>query len=245
MTEAVLAAPDRNMQRYVIFIKKGAYLEKVFINDVKWIIMLIGEGMQSTIITGSMGCRGNKSNACTYDSATFTVLGQGFMAQDISFKNTAAPANGQAVALKSDSEFSVFYRVGIYGYQDSLCANLNRQFYKECMISGTVDFIFGYASAIFQNCQILVKKGASVQNTITAQAGLPGTTIATGFVFQFCSILADSDLLPSINSISTFFGRPWHPYSRVIVMRSNISDVLSPAGWLEWDGSPQNLDTLY
>lgn len=99
--------------------------------------------------------------------------------------------------------------------------------------------------AIFQNCQIFVKKGASVQNTITAQAGLPGTTIATGFVFQFCSILADSDLLPSINSISTFFGRPWHPYSRVIVMRSNISDVLSPAGWLKWDVSPQNLDTLY
>jgi pectinesterase len=81
------------------------------------------------------------------------------VAQDISFKNTAGAANGQAVALKSDSEFSVFYRVGIYGYQDSLCANLNRQFYKECTISGTVDFIFGYASAIFQNCQILVKKG--------------------------------------------------------------------------------------
>jgi len=74
VTEAVLAALDRNMQRYVIFIKKGAYLEKVFINDVKWIIMLIGEGMQSTIITGSMGCRGNKSNACTYDSATFSKV---------------------------------------------------------------------------------------------------------------------------------------------------------------------------
>ncbi|PNX75977.1 pectinesterase [Trifolium pratense] len=111
-------------------------------------------------------------------------------------------------------------------------------------MSGTVDFIFGYATAVFQNCTILVKKGLPVQkNTITAQGGkYQGRP--TGFSFQFCNIAADSDLLPAIKSTSTFLGRPWHPYSKVIFMQTYISDVLNQGGWLEWNGS-QYLDTLY
>jgi len=172
------------------------------------------------------------------------VSGSGFIAQDISIKNTAGPENGQAVALKSDSDLSVFYKVGIFGYQDTLLAITNHQFYKECKISCTFDFVFGHATAVFQNCLILATKGTSGQkNTITAQGGLNGTP--TGFVFQFCNISADSDLVPSIKSTSTFLGRPWHPNSRVVFMQSNMGDVLSPEGWLEWEGSSENLDTLF
>ncbi|CAI8596299.1 unnamed protein product [Vicia faba] len=173
-----------------------------------------------------------------------SVIGPRFIAQDISFWNTAGPENCQALALKSDSDFSVFYRVEVSGHQDSLCVNTNRQFYRECKISGSVDFIFGYATVVFQNCTILIKKGKPGQEyTITAQGGYLG--IPSGFSFQFCNILADYDLLPLINSTSAFLGRPWKQNSTTIFMQSNISNVLSPKGWLEWEGAPEYLDTLF
>jgi len=85
------------------------------------------------------------------------VMGVGFIARDISFINTAGPLGYQVVALRSSYQ-SIFYRCGISGYQNSLCAHNLRQFYREYKIQGTIDFIFGYATAVFQNCTILVKK---------------------------------------------------------------------------------------
>ncbi|MCI16037.1 pectinesterase/pectinesterase inhibitor PPE8B, partial [Trifolium medium] len=139
---------------------------------------------------------------------------------------------------------SVFYKCGIYGYQDSLYAYSMRQFYRECTIKGTVDIIFGNAIAVFQNCTILAKKGLPKHsNAITAQGGKFGGQ-STGFSFQFCNISADFDLLPSIKFISTFLGRPWKPYSTTVFMESYIGNLLNPKGWLAWNGS-QYLDTLF
>ena len=98
------------------------------------------------------------------------VSGKGFLARDITFQNTAGPEKHQAVALRSDSDLSVFYRCAMRGFQDTLYTHTMRQFYRECTITGTVDFIFGDGTVVFQNCQILVKKGLPDQkNTITAQ----------------------------------------------------------------------------
>ncbi|RDY05387.1 hypothetical protein CR513_10784, partial [Mucuna pruriens] len=239
--DAVHAAPMYSMKRYVIYIKKGVYTEKVEINKNKWNLVMIGDGMDDTVITGNLSYT---TNLTTFKTATFGVNGRGFIARDISFRNTAGPKRKQAVALRSNSDLSVFYRCGIYGYQDSLYAHSLRQFYRDCKISGTVDFIFGHANAVFQNCTILVKKGLPKQkNTITAQGEIDPTR-SSGFSIQFCNISADYDLLPYVNTTSTYLGRPWKPYSRTIFMQSNISGVLSPEGWLEWNGSLY-LDTLY
>lgn len=239
--DAVKEAPDYSMKRYVIYIKKGVYKENVEIKKKKWNLMMIGDGMNVTVISGN---RSFIDGWTTFRSATFAVSGRGFIARDISFHNTAGPEKHQAVALRSDSDLSVFYRCGIFGYQDSLYAHTMRQFYRECKISGTVDFIFGDATALFQNCQILAKKGLPNQkNTITAH-GRKDPDEPTGFSIQFCNITADSDLVPFVNSTQTYLGRPWKPYSKTIFMQSYISDVLRPEGWLEWNGDFA-LDTLY
>ncbi|WJX28710.1 pectinesterase [Trifolium repens] len=239
--DAVHAAPDYSMKRYVIHIKRGVYVENVEIKKKKWNLMIVGDGMDTTIISGNRSFIGGWT---TFRSATFAVSGRGFIARDITFKNTAGPEKHQAVALRSDSDLSVFYRCGISGYQDSLYTHTMRQFYRECKISGTVDFIFGDATTLFQNCQILVKKGLPNQkNTITAH-GRKDPNEPTGFSIQFCNITADSDLLSSVNSTWTYLGRPWKQYSRTIFMQSYISNVLRPEGWLEWNGDFA-LDTLY
>lgn len=158
------------------------------------------------------------------------------MARDITFENTAGPQNHQAVILRSDSDLSVFYRCGIYGYQDSLFTHTMRQFYRECRIEGTVDFIFGDATAVFYKCQIISKRGLPGQkNVITAQ-GRKDPHEPTGFSLQFCKITAHSE---------TYLGRPWRAYSRTVYMQTYMSDLVNRRGWLEWDGDDSSLDTLF
>lgn len=165
--------------------------------------------------------------------------GQGFIARDITFENTAGPGKHQAVAYRSDSDRSVLYRCNIRGYQDTLYAHSMRQFYRECKISGTVDFIFGDGKAVFQNCEITARNGLPNQkNTITAQ-GRKDSSEETGFSIQFCNISAE----PGI-AIPTYLGRPWKLYSRTVVMQSYIGSAVRPEGWLEWNGDFA-LDTLF
>ncbi|KAH9602139.1 hypothetical protein KSS87_019809 [Heliosperma pusillum] len=240
--DAVHAAPSHSSERFVIYIKKGVYNEYVEIKRKYTNIMMYGDGMDVTIITGN---RNFIDGWTTYRSATFAVTGAGFIARDITFQNTAGPEKHQAVAFRSDSDLSALFRCAFRGYQDTLYAHANRQFFKQCTITGTVDFMFGDAVALFQNCQIQARLGLSNQkNTITAQGRKdPGEN--TGFSLQFCNITGDSSLNSSTTTTTyTYLGRPWKAYSRTIVMESYISDIVRPQGWLEWNGD-LFLDTLY
>ncbi|KAK4493473.1 hypothetical protein RD792_006036 [Penstemon davidsonii] len=239
--DAIHTAPELSNKRYIIYVKKGVYKEYVEISKKKWNVMLIGDGIDVTVISGN---RSFIDGWTTYRSSTFAVKGQGFIARDITFENTAGPEKHQAVAFRSDSDLSVLYRCAFRGYQDTLYAHSQRQFYRECKITGTVDFIFGDGAIVFQNCQIQARKGLPNQkNTITAQ-GRKESVENTGFSFQFCNISVEPDVLASLNSTQTYLGRPWKLYSRTIIMQSYISSAIRPEGWLEWNGNFA-LDTLY
>lgn len=170
------------------------------------------------------------------------VKGKGFIARDITFENTSGPEKHQAVAFRSDSDLSVVHRCRIKGYQDTLYAHSQRQFYRECQITGTIDFIFGDGTVVFQNCDIRARKGLPNQkNTITAQ-GRKESVENTGFSIQFCNISTEPDV--PVNSTETYLGRPWKLYSRTVVMQSYISEAIRPQGWLEWNGNFA-LNTLF
>ncbi|XP_073032205.1 pectinesterase/pectinesterase inhibitor PPE8B-like [Primulina eburnea] len=239
--DAVAAAPEYSTKRYVIYIKKGVYNEYVEISKKKWNVMIVGDGIDVTVITGNHNFIDGWT---TYHSATFAVKGQRFIARDITFQNTAGPEKHQAVAFRSDSDLSVLYRCGIRGYQDTLYAHAQRQFYRDCQITGTVDFIFGDATIVIQNSIIRARKGLPNQkNTITAQ-GRKEPVENTGISIQFCNISAEGDVLNSLNSTSTYLGRPWKLYSRTVIMQSYISEAIKPEGWLEWNGDFA-LNSLY
>ncbi|GAB4841185.1 hypothetical protein Ancab_021929 [Ancistrocladus abbreviatus] len=240
--DAVLAAPDHSSRRFVIYIKRGVYNEYVEIKTKKSNIMMVGDGIDVTIITGN---RNNNDGWKTYLTATFGVKARGFIARDLTIENTAGPMKHQAVAFRSDSDLSALYRCAFRGYQDTLYMHAGRQFYRECIITGTIDFIFGKARAVLQSCLILARRGLTNQkNTITAQ-GKNESIACSGFSIQFCNISADSDLLhESGDPPPTYLGRPWKPYSTTIVMESYLGDIITPAGWLEWDGE-KFLETLF
>ncbi|XP_074569907.1 pectinesterase-like [Curcuma longa] len=238
VSAAVEEAPDHSQRRYVIHVKKGVYKENVDIKKKKWNLMIIGDGVGQTIISGD---RNYVDGWTTYRSATFAVTATGFIARDLTIENTAGPGKHQAVALRSDSDLSVYYRCEFAGYQDTLYAHSLRQFYRDCRVSGTVDFVFGNAAAVFQNCELAARRPlANQKNSVTAQ-GRADPNQNTGFSFQFCNVTGEAELT---DATATYLGRPWKEYSRTVFMKSYLGPVLRPEGWLEWDRDFA-LDTLY
>ncbi|MBA0866146.1 hypothetical protein Goshw_018320 [Gossypium schwendimanii] len=234
VSEAVAKAPEKSSKRYIIRIKAGVYRENVEVPKKKSNIMFIGDGRTKTIITGS---RNVVDGSTTFHSATVAVVGEKFLARDITFQNTAGPSKHQAVALRVGSDLSAFYNCDMLAYQDTLYVHSNRQFYVNCLVAGTVDFIFGNAAAVFQNCDIHARKPNSGQKNMVTAQGRTDPNQNTGIVIQKCRIGATSDLQPVRNNFPTYLGRPWKEYSRTVVMQSTISDVIQPAGWHEWSGS--------
>lgn len=172
------------------------------------------------------------------------VSGENFIAVDVTFRNTAGPQKHQAVAVRNNADLSAFYRCSFEGYQDTLYVHSLRQFYRECDIYGTVDFIFGNAAAVFQNCNIYARKPmANQKNAVTAQ-GRTDPNQNTGISIQNCRIDAAPDLAVELNSAANYLGRPWKEYSRTVYLHSYIGDLIRPAGWLEWNGTV-GLDTLF
>lgn len=150
------------------------------------------------------------------------------MARDMSFRNSAGPQNHQAVALRSSSDQSIFYRCSFEGFHNTLYVHSLRQFYLNCDTIGTVDFIFGDAAAVFQNCTIRPQQPLLEQeSTITAQ-GKKDPNESTGFSIQGCIISSYN----GNTTVTTYLGRPMKNYSTVMVMQSNISSVVNPKGWL-------------
>ncbi|XP_042474822.1 probable pectinesterase/pectinesterase inhibitor 58 [Macadamia integrifolia] len=163
-------------------------------------------------------------------------MGEGFMAKDIGFENTAGAAKHQAVALRVQSDMSIFYNCQMDGYQDTLYVHTHRQFYSKCTISGTIDFIFGDAAVIFQNCKMVIRKPMDNQQNIVTAQGRAYEREPTGIVLQGCTITADPALVPFKDKNPSYLGRPWKQFSRTIVMQTHIDDVISPNGWLPWMG---------
>ncbi|KAI3932354.1 hypothetical protein MKW92_009748, partial [Papaver armeniacum] len=173
------------------------------------------------------------------------VNAKGFIAQDIGFVNTAGPAKNQAVALRVSGDKAIFLRCMMNGYQDTLYVHRGFQFYRECLVMGTVDFIFGDASVVFQSCTIKPKLPLPGQsNMITAQGRVTGRG-KTGISIQNCKIVPSRALKANISSTKTYLGRPWKQFSRTFVMESYIGSFIDPEGWHPWDGAHFGLDKLY
>ncbi|KAK0583501.1 hypothetical protein LWI29_037578 [Acer saccharum] len=241
INEAVTAASTRSgTGRYVIYIKAGTYNENVEVGTKLTNIMFVGDGIGKTVVTGSRSVGGGST---TFKSATVAVVGDGFIARDMTFRNTAGPQNHQAVALRSGSDLSVFYKCSFEGYQDTLYVHSERQFYRECDIYGTVDFIFGNAAVVLQNCNIYPRKPPNQTNTLTAQ-GRTDANQNTGIIIHDCRVTAASDLKPVQSSVKTYLGRPWKEYSRTVFMTTFLDSLINPAGWMEWSGNFA-LNTLY
>ncbi|KAM0964443.1 hypothetical protein ACFX2C_020490 [Malus domestica] len=172
-------------------------------------ITFIGDGIDKTIVTGN---RNKDDGWDTFRTATFGVGGDGFMAQDMTFENTAGPEKHQAVAMRCSTNQLVCYRCSFKGYQDTLYVNAKSQFYRDCDIYGTIYFIFGNAIVVFQNCNIYVRKPMKDQVNVAIAQSRKQPDESTGIVIHNCHVTTAEDLRPVQRSFRTYLGQPWWVY---------------------------------
>ncbi|KAK4482136.1 hypothetical protein RD792_009277 [Penstemon davidsonii] len=230
--DAINSYPKKHQGRFIIYVKAGVYEEYINIDSKKTEIMIYGDGPDKTIVTGKRNYGIMKIG--TMNTATFSSNAIGFIARGMTFRNTAGPDGHQAVALRINGDKSAVFQCNIEGYQDTLYYHSARQFYRECMISGTIDFIFGQGDAVIQNSLIVVRRPKDNQfNTITAD-GREVKRGSNGLILQNCRIVAEKELDLVKSRIASYFGRPWRPEALTVVMQSDIGDFIRPEGWLPW-----------
>ncbi|KAK4357233.1 hypothetical protein RND71_022843 [Anisodus tanguticus] len=241
INEALSAAPNSSSTRFVIYIKAGAYYEYIEVVRKKSMIMFLGDGIGKTLIKGN---RSVVDGWTTFRSATVSVVGNGFLAKGITFENYAGSSKHQAVAVRSGSDFSAFYQCSFVAYQDTLYVHSLRQFYRDCNVYGTVDFIFGNAAVVLQNCSLYARKPNERQKNIFTAQGREDPNQNTGISILGGKIASGADLIPVESSFKNYLGRPWKEYSRTVFMLTHIGSLIDPAGFLEWNGTFA-LSTLY
>lgn len=241
INEALKDIPKQSNKTFVIYIKAGIYKEYVIITKQMMNVMFIGDGPTKTKITGNKSFVGGFN---TFRTGTLGVNGNQFMAKNIGVENSAGATMHQAVAIQVSSDLSVFYNCQFDGYQDTLYAHTHRQFYRDCTVSGTIDFVFGDAAAVFQNCTMVVRKPLPNQSCMVTAQGRKEPRNWSAIVLQNCTIIGAPELLASRPPVKVFLGRPWKNFSRTVVMNSHIEGIVDPEGWSPWLGT-QYLDTLY
>lgn len=235
---AIQSVPDHNQQAVTIFIRNGIYTEKILIDSLKSFITLIGEDQFKTILsyndhTGKISPTGQTISTRT--SWSFKVLADHFTARNIHFRNDAGFTAGQAVAVESDGDYGRFINCRFTGFQDVLLIDGKqaRQYFKDCYIEGTTDFIFGGATAWFENCTIHSLKNSHVTAASTAKEQV------YGYVFNHCRLTGDT----SLHQVT--LGRPWRPYAKVVYLNSYMGAHIKAEGWSTWNNNDNHKTTYY
>ncbi|QCE07151.1 pectinesterase-like [Vigna unguiculata] len=239
--EAINSYPKNHQGRYIIYVKAGTYDEYIKVDKKKARLLIYGDGPTKSIITGNKNVVDGYK---TIRTATFSTVAEDFIAKSIAFVNTAGAAKHQAVALRVQGDRSAFFDCAMHGYQDTLYTHAHRQFYRNCEISGTVDFIFGYGTTLIQNSRIIVRKPDPNQQNIVVADGTDQKNMPTGAVLQNCEIVAEPELEQVKTSFKSYLARPWKAYSRAIFLENTITDVIQADGFLPWNGD-LNLDTCF
>ncbi|HEX8737093.1 MAG TPA: pectate lyase [Pyrinomonadaceae bacterium] len=226
--EAINKVPENNKTRFVIFIKPGVYKEQIRIPASKPYISFVGEKAETTRLTFNLA---NKDAGSTSASYSFYVGAHDFYAENVTFENSFGTGS-QAVAVLTEADRAVFKNCRFLGWQDTLYAKNGRQYYENCYIEGHVDFIFGQAAAVFENCVIHSKGDGYIAAPMRFAADE-----ASGFVF------IDSKLTGENTKEGVYLARPWRDYGRTVFLDTEMGAHIRPEGWHHW--LPEREKTAY
>ncbi|WP_442846390.1 pectinesterase family protein [Leeuwenhoekiella sp. H156] len=227
--EAINSTRDLGPGYVRIHIENGTYNEKITIPAWKRKIALIGEDRDKVIIVNTdysglvNQVTGEEFN--TFTTATLKVEGRDFYAENLTIQNTWCQ-KGQAVALHAAGDRSIFKNCKLLGCQDTFytAGEDNRILVQDSYIEGTTDFIFGQATAFFENCEI-----KSLSNSYITAASTPAFQ-QYGYVFSGCNLTASTDV------DQVYLGRPWRPYAKTVFLNTRMGSHIRPEGWEVWDG---------
>jgi pectinesterase len=234
--EAINAAPQTLTadNRWVIFIKAGTYREIVYVQREKHFVTLVGEDPLRTVITYNLNANNTGLDGKpigTFRTPSVVIDADDFTAENLTFENSAGPV-GQAVAVRIDGDRVIFRNCRFMGWQDTLLVNRGRHYFEDSLITGHVDFIFGAATAFFERCHLHVWRNGYITAASTP-ADQP-----YGLVFNGNTISGDPD-------VKTYLGRPWRDFAQVTFLHTEMSDVVRPAGWNNWNNPDREKTSRY
>lgn len=272
------AGEDR-WQGDTIEIGPGVYRERPEVKVPK--LTIRGQGADRTIITASLYARMPSSDIGklgTFRTWTFRIDADEVRLSDLTIENASGSGEeiGQAVALSADGDRLCFENLKLSGCQDTLFTGPlpmkerekrgfigpkefeprrnGRQLYRRCRIEGDIDFIFGSASAYFEECELYQKRRIWAEPEKTADRHFPEgfaegylTAASTpesqsvGYIFNHCSVTGD----PSLPDGSCYLGRPWRDGAKVVIMNSFLGAQIHPDGFSGWNCPVPKEETRY
>lgn len=249
---------SKSNKQITLYILEGKYEEQIMIKQSNINLLGIGE----VVITNNAYAfqkDEDGGNIGTFETATLLLDGKNVHLENLTVENTAGQGEkiGQAIALYANCDKSTFINCRIKGHQDTLFLSplpeeqkdgspfstnrpihsMYRQHYYQCSIEGNVDFIFGGATAYFDQCLII--------NKARDKGGEPGYITAActskeqkyGFIFNECFIVTEKTTGP------VYLGRPWRPYAKVRFQRCNMDQSIDFNRWDDW-GNIKNRETV-
>src|SRR5262245_61761284 len=235
--EAINAVPQTTNEshRWRIFVKAGIYREVVYVQREKRFVSLVGEDPIGTVITYNLNANvigADGKPIGTFRTSSVFVDADDFSAENITFENSAGPV-GQALAIRLDGDRAVFRNCRFLGWQDTILLNRGRHYFEDSLITGHVDFIFGAATAFFERPHIHVWRNGYITAASTPEEQ------RYGFVFSGGRITGASA------DVKTYLGRPWRDFAQVVFLKTEMSDVVRPEGWNNWDRPEREKTSRY
>ena len=218
--------------KITIFIKNGVYKEKLIIPPHITNIRLIGEDRNTTIINYDDHANINKMG--TFKTYTFLLSGNDITLENLTIENSSAEL-GQAVALHIEGDRVILRNCRLLGHQDTLYAGRDgaRQYFENCYIEGTTDFIFGPSTAWFEKCTIHCKRNSYITAANTPE------NIRYGYIFNNCTIT----MANGVNAV--YLGRPWRAYSMTLFMICTLPKGINTTGWDNWRNADNEKTVRY
>ena len=263
--DAIDSIPDTNVEEVIVHIAPGVYRERLEIQ--KPYITLLGEKAEDTIVVYGNFAKDimeDGSNRGTFRSYSVLIDTHNFTARNITFQNDAGFGCeiGQALALYVDGDCCAFYDCRLLSSQDTLftgplpteelqpggftgpkefAPRINgRQYYKNCYIHGDVDFIFGCATAYFEECEFFSQARPLVGRQLEApEIGMPPvqgyvTAASTPEGQKYGYIIDRCKFTSNCPPHSVYLGRPWRQHAHTVLLNCELGAHIRPEGWHDW-----------
>lgn len=212
-----------------IFIREGFYKEKLVLPTYVCNVKIIGENRDKTII--NYDDHANIDQMGTFRTYTFLIRGNDITIENLTIENSAEQL-GQAVAVHLEGDRIIFRNCRLSGNQDTVYTGREncRQYFENCYIEGTTDFIFGPSTAWFERCELHCKRKSYITAASTPE------NIEFGYIFNNCTITTAEGIS------DVYLGRPWRPYAMTLFMNCEMPAGINPLGWHNWR-NPENEKT--
>ncbi|TRM61994.1 carbohydrate esterase family 8 protein [Schizophyllum amplum] len=219
----------------VIFINPGTYKEQVYI-ERNGPLTIYGytedtadyQNNEVTITYGLDATAAGSNDA----SGTLRVHSDNVAIYNIDIVNSFG-SGSQAIAVSQYGSQVGFYGCGMYGYQDTLLANVGTQVYLKGYIEGATDFIFGQLASAYFGGNTIAVRGKGWITASGRQSDDGGS-----YVFNKNTIVL-ADNADSNTAGNFYLGRPWREYAKVIFMNTDIQADINPALWSIWNSGDE------